>query len=136
MKQENYRPIPLMSSCYKLYAVPLQTRTANTIDRDLQRTEFGSRRSRSTVISLACARRICERAEAAEEELRLVFLDWEKASSKIDHDQLMFALESFAFPPKQNPAIKSFYTNPQLAVKIENKWVRALKTKIESKTQA
>ena len=33
--QENYRPISLLNSCYKIYASLLQTRIANTIGRYL-----------------------------------------------------------------------------------------------------
>jgi len=120
-KQENYRPISLLNSAYKLYAALLQTRIAFTIDRHLQRTQYGFRKSRSTVIPLGCVRRIIERAEAAEEELHVVFLDWEKAFDKIDHDQLLWSLDMLGFPAPYMNAIKSLYTTPQFAVKIDNK---------------
>jgi hypothetical protein len=120
-KQENYRPISLLNSCYKIYAAMIQTRIANTIDRYLQRTQYGFRKSRSTVIPLACVRRIIERAEATKSQLHVVFLDWEKAFDKIDHEQLMWALDKLGFPRVFMDAIRALYNNPQFAVRIDGK---------------
>ena len=82
-KQENYRPISLLNTIYKIYAALLKRRLAGGIDNDLQETQYGSRRNRSTSIPLACLKRILERAEARQEPCYLVFLDWEKGFDRI-----------------------------------------------------
>jgi hypothetical protein len=119
-KQENYRPISLSNSCYKIYVSLLQTRIATTIDRFLMKTQYGFRKSRSTVIPLACIRRLCERAEASIDEMRLVFLDWAKAFDKILHDQLFWALDILAFPAEYIAAISSLYKDPVFSVEIQH----------------
>jgi len=120
-KQENYRPISLLNSFYKIYAALVQARLAQTIDRALQETQYGFRKSRSTVIPLACVRRLCERAEASQDEMFMVFLDWEKAFDRIHQDKLFQALVEMGLPLKFLDAIASLYNSPQFAVKIGNK---------------
>jgi hypothetical protein len=71
--QENYRPISLLNSCYKINASPPQTRIAAAIDRHLMKTQYGFRKPRSTIIPLACIRRLCERSESSNEEMHLFF---------------------------------------------------------------
>ena len=117
--QGNYRPISLLDSPYKVYASLLQTRIADTIDRALMKTQYGFRKSRSTVIPLACIRRICERAEASNDELHLVFLDWAKAFDKVLHEELFWALDNLAFPPQYINAVRALYSDPQFVVKIQ-----------------
>ena len=42
-KLENYRPIALLNSMYKLFAAILQKRLAKKLDRHLQKTQIGFR---------------------------------------------------------------------------------------------
>ena len=119
-KQENYRPISLLCSIYKIYASLLQVRIAHAIDRDIYKTQYGFRKARSTAIPLACIRRILEKAEASKDPIHLVFLDWEKAFDRVKQDKLLECLERMSFPAKFVSAIRSFYSNPTFAVKIGN----------------
>jgi len=124
-KQENYRPISLLNSIYKLYAGLLQVRIAAAIDSDLQKTQYGFRKNRSTSVPVACVKRVLERAEATHNPLFLVFLDWEKAFDRIKQDKLMEALSRMGFPPCYINAIQSLYNNPTFCVKIgefESTW--------------
>ena len=124
-KQENYRPISLLCSVYKIYASLLQVRISKAIDKDIYKTQYGFRKSRSTTIPLACVRRILERAEATQDPIYLVFLDWEKAFDRVKQDKLLESLERMGFPVKYIAAIRSFYSNPSFAVKIgqsESSW--------------
>eukprot|EP00959_Pyramimonas_sp_CCMP1952_P116626 2437486-Pyramimonas_sp.AAC.1 len=45
---ENYRPISLLNSTYKIYAAIVQKRLASTLDTHLQTTQYGFRQRRST----------------------------------------------------------------------------------------
>jgi len=78
-KQENYRPISLLDSIYKIYASFIQTRLAEAMDKDILNTQFGFRQKRSTSTPVACIRRLLDRAEATKQQLYITFLDWEKA---------------------------------------------------------
>ena len=51
-KQENYRPISLLCSVYKIYAALLQRRLASALDDDISKTQFGFRQGKSTSILL------------------------------------------------------------------------------------
>jgi len=116
--QENYRPISLLCSIYKIYAALIQTRLAEAVDGDLQQTQYGFRKSRSTVIPLACVRRILERAEASQDPCFLVFLDWEKAFDRISQSKLIESLVRMDIPDQYIAAIKSLYNNPNFAVRV------------------
>lgn len=48
----------------------------------------------------------------------LTFLDWEKAFDRIKQDKLLEALERMNIPIIFLNAIKSFYANPQFAVRV------------------
>ena len=47
-KYENYRPISLLGSLYKIFASIVQRRLADGLDEYVQKTQFGFRRDRST----------------------------------------------------------------------------------------
>jgi len=118
--QANYRPISLLTSIYKIYTSLIQKRLAAAIDNDLQETQYGFRKARSTVIPLACIRRIMEKAEATKHPLFLVFLDWEKAFDQIEQPKLIESLYRMNVDEKYINAIKNLYNHPKFAVKIGN----------------
>ncbi len=60
LKQENYRPISLLTSIYKIYAGLLQKRLAAAIDDDVAETQFGFRKAKSTSTPIACVRRVID----------------------------------------------------------------------------
>ena len=119
-KQENYRPISLLNSIYKIYTAIMQKRIAAAIDDKIQETQYGFRKAKSTTMPLACIRRILERAEASKNPCFLVFLDWEKAFDRVRQDKLIEALTRIGFPPKYIQMIKSIYNEPHFAVRINN----------------
>lgn len=123
--QENYRPIFLLNSIYKLYASFLQRRLAKAIDPDLLNTQYGFRAGRSTSTPVACVRRVLDRAEATKMPIFVTFLDWEKAFDKVKQDRLMKALERMNIPTKYCTAIGSLYSDPKFRVKMgddESEW--------------
>jgi len=125
--QENYRPISLLNSIYKIYASFLQIRLAAAIDDDLQNTQFGFRARRSTSTPVACIRRLLDKAEATQTSLFVTFLDWEKAFDRVKQDKLLEALQRMNIPPKFRSAITSLYNNPQFRVKVgdsESEWMK------------
>ena len=117
-KQENYRPISLLNSIYKLYAGMIQIRLADGIDGHLQQTQYGFRKARSTSTPLACVRRLLEKAEASQDPMFLVFLDWEKAFDRVKQDKLFEALERMNIPSHFVNVIRSLYNNPQFSVRM------------------
>ena len=79
----NFRPISLLNSMYKIFASVLQKRLAATTEENLQPTQFGFRRKKSTADALHCVRRVIDKGEMTNTKTLLVLLDWEKAFDKV-----------------------------------------------------
>ncbi len=62
-KYENYRPISLLNTLYKLFAAILQRRIAAKLDKHLQKTQFGFRRNKGTADAVHLVRRVAEYGE-------------------------------------------------------------------------
>ena len=59
-KQENYRPISLLCSLYKVMTAIIQTRLEHGIENEIQPTQYGFRRGRSTINAVHAIRRIMD----------------------------------------------------------------------------
>ena len=81
-KPENYRPIALLQSLYKIYASLIQKRLATALDDRIWDTQYGFRAKRSTSQPIHIIRRLQDYAEASGDPLILLFLDWEKPSMR------------------------------------------------------
>ena len=60
---ENYRPISLLSTIYKICASLVKRRLEQGIEKELQPTQYGFRKGRSTSSAIAVIRRIQDLAE-------------------------------------------------------------------------
>ncbi len=74
-KYENYRPISLLNTIYKLYAAIIQRRLAEKLDKHLQKTQYGFRRNRGTADAVFLVRRVAEYGEKTTNKLIMVLLD-------------------------------------------------------------
>lgn len=117
---ENYRPIALLNTVYKIYAAIIQRRLSDQLDKFLQKTQFGFRKDKSTADAIHCIRRIAEHGEQTQTKTLLVLLDWEKAFDKISRETLYIALEKMNVPIKMQNIIKSLYTNTQFNITMDN----------------
>ena len=86
------------------------------LDNELQKTQFGFRKGKSTANAIFTIRRIMDKAERSGSKLGVVLLDWEKAFDKITHSSLMKALERYRVPKKLINLIKDLYKNPTFKV--------------------
>ncbi len=124
-KYENYRPISLLNSIYKIYTGIIQKRLAKTLDKHLQKTQFGFRKDKSTADAIQIIRRVAEHGQQTNNKLHLVLLDWEKAFDKVKQDKLIESLIRIGCPTQVVNAIKQLYNSPQFLVKIgakQRKW--------------
>ena len=106
---ENYRPISLLNTCYKLIAAAIQRRIEAGIDHLLQRTQYGFRKNRSTREALYNIRRVITAGESTKTKTFLLLLDWAKAFDTIDHEGLISTLERLNVAPKLINLIKDIY---------------------------
>ena len=113
---ENYRPTSLLNTTYKIYAYMLKTRIADAVDSQIWSAQFGFRKGKSTAEALFCVRRLTDVVEQGHEKLFLIFLDWEKAFDKIDHEKMFQSLMRLSIPDEILDAIKSLYRLPLFQV--------------------
>ena len=83
-KFENYRPISLLNTLYKIFAAILQRRISKTLDRHSQKTQYGFRKNGSTADAIHLIRRVIEYGESTNNKSHSLLLDWEKAFDKVD----------------------------------------------------
>ena len=99
-KLENYRPISLLTTFYKIIASGTQVRLAAGLDHIVQPTQYGFRANRSTSQALYLARRAQDLAEQSGIHLNMALLDWEKAFDKVDQARMAEALRRLDIPEK------------------------------------
>ena len=116
---ENYRPISLLNTLFKIIAMIIKWRIEEGIEDDLMSTQYGFRKGKSTTQAIYLARRLQEFAERAGLPGTMIFLDWEKAFDKIRHEWLLKTLESYKLPSNILNLIKSFYETPLFKVVVE-----------------
>jgi hypothetical protein len=124
-KMDNYRPISLLNSMYKIFAAIIHNRLADKLDKFLQKTQYGFRKGRGTADAIHCVRRAAEHGEQTRTKTILVLLDWEKAFDKVTREGLFSALERMAVDPKIQRVIKALYSKPMFKVEtegIESNW--------------
>ena len=122
---ENYRPISLLNSLYKIYAAIIQKGLAEQLDPFLQKTQFGFRKDRSTGDAIHMVRRAAEHGEQTKTQTHMVLLDWEKAFDKINREALYKAMDKMNIPTKYIAIIKAMYTQTEFNITMEgstSKW--------------
>ena len=87
----------------------IQTRLAQGIDEEIQPTQYGFRRGRSTINAVHAIRRSMDRAERTGEELGIILLDWEKAFDKFTHSSLLLTLQRYGVPDQLLNLIRNIY---------------------------
>ena len=116
----NYRPISLLNTLYKVFAAILQFRISLTLDPHLQATQYGFRKNKSTADAIHLIRRAIEFGESSKNQLHLVLLDWEKALAKVDRNKLIDSLDRIGIP-RQHIIIKDRYGKTEFIVEIDGK---------------
>ena len=108
-KFENYRPIPLLNTLYKIFAAILQRRISRTLDRHLQKTQYGFRKDRSIADAIRLIRRVIAYGESTNNRLHLLPLDWEKAFDKVDREEMFNAMERVEINTKLINLVNTLY---------------------------
>jgi len=116
---DNYRPISLLNSIYKLYAAIIKIKLEEKLEQDLQEAQYGFRKDKRTAQAIHMIRRILEIGERKGTKINVVLLDWEKAFDKVSHESLFLSLERLNVSKKIINVIKSLYKNPQFKVEID-----------------
>ena len=83
-KLENYRPIVLLQTFYKLLAGMIKRRLVVVLEPWIHKTQYAFRPRKSTSQAICLTRRSMDLAERQSTNISLALLDWEKAFDKID----------------------------------------------------
>ena len=113
---DNYRPISLLTTLNKLYAILIRGRLQDTADENLPATFFGFRKGKSTADAIHIIRRIQEKAEIGHTPCHIILLDWSKAFDRIRIPKLLEALRRHGIHEELIEAVASLYRSPSFTV--------------------
>ena len=115
---ENYRPITLLNTDYKVMTKALMTQLAAHACDLLHPNQTGFVPTRSIFDPIRLAESTCAYADYMEENGTIVALDQEKAYDKIDHHYLIATLKTFHLPDLFVTTIKSLYSHATTSIAI------------------
>ena len=116
----NYRPISLLSTAYKLLAQILQQRLEKGLELYLRDTQYGFSSGRSTTQPIHVVRRLLEGAERN---------DWKQAFDRVNVRALEVALRRDGVPNNIVNLITSTYTSQLFTVKAASQTSEVLEAK-------
>ena len=117
-KIENYRPITLLNSDYKLLTKALTLQLIEDVKKIIHRDQAGFIPGRSIFDHIRLTRLMTKFAEISEKNGAVVALDQEKAYDKITHHYLWKTLEAFNMPRLFINTVKELYKNAWTKVAI------------------
>ena len=118
---ENYRPIALLNTAYKILAKLLLNRIQPIIDPHLVPYQFGYRPNKSSAQPIFIARRAQELAERSGNKFFMAALDYKRAFDSIPKEALQEMLLRYQVPLGIARLIMAIYDTPKFIVKLENK---------------
>ena len=119
---ENYRPITLLNSDYKLLTKALALQLIETIKGMIHCDQAGFIPGRLIFDHIRLTRIMTKFAEISESNGSVVALDQEKAYDKLTHQYLWRTLEAFNMPKLFIKTIKELYTNAWTSVAINGEF--------------
>lgn len=113
---DNYRPISLLNSLYKLYAIIIKSRLTEGLELILGALQFGFRTRHSTTQPIFCLRRIIAYLERGDGDGLILLIDWEKAFDKIYQSRIWETMARYGVPDALINATRSLYAHATFAV--------------------
>ena len=115
----NYRPIGLMLTVYKLWTSLLTEVLAEYAEtqRILGDSQEGFRRGRNTQRQLANLLNALEDAKHTRRNIYLMYVDFSSAFNTVDHDKLLQLMWDMGFPWHAVQAVRSLYTGATTVIK-------------------
>ena len=126
---ENYRPITLLNSDYKLLTKALTLQLIEDIKKVIHKDQAGFIPGHSIFDHIRLTRIMTNFAEISERNGAIVALDQEKAYDKITHPYLWKTLEAFKMPQLFIKTVKGLYKNTWTTVTINGELSSPYKVK-------
>uniref|UniRef100_A0A8C4WRH2 Reverse transcriptase domain-containing protein n=1 Tax=Eptatretus burgeri TaxID=7764 RepID=A0A8C4WRH2_EPTBU len=126
LRIENWRPISLLCTDYKIFSKALASRLAPYLSSLLKEDQCYCVPKRSIYDNISLVRDIIELCKESPKDLGLLLLDQEKAFDRVDHRYLFEVLERFGLGSTFISSIKILYNNIYSVLKINNELVAPL----------
>lgn len=117
----NYRPISLLASMYKVFSSTLLRRISQDIDKAQPVEQAGFRSGFSTLDHIQALEQVIEKYEEFNKPLFLAFIDYRKAFDSISHNAIWESLTSLNINTKYLNILKYIYNNSTSKVKLESR---------------
>ena len=126
-KIENYHPITLLNSDYKVFTKALAVCLTKLVPNIIHENQAGFIAGRSIFDQVRLSKLMVDYAEAVEQNGVIIALDQEKAYDKIDHKYLWKTLEAFDLPRMFIQTVKALYNDAHTVVAINGELSQAFK---------
>ena len=124
---ENYRPITLLNTDYKILTRALSLQLLDSIKQLIHKNQAGFIPGRSIFDHIRLSRLMTTFAEVTEINGSIVALDQEKAYDKIDHNYLWKTLDAFNLPKLFTQTVKTLYNDAHTIVAINGEFSKPFK---------
>ena len=118
MKCEEHRTISLMSHLTKLLLQIIRNRAKGIIEYDISEEQYGFMKERGTRDAIFNLRVLCERAIDIQRKVYIIFLDYEKAFDRVNHNKLMECLQRCGIDGKDYNIIQNIYWEQKAKVRV------------------
>lgn len=115
----NYRPISLLPTMYKLFAMCLEKRIEVDIEKHQTKEQAGFRPGFSTIDHIHTLEQIVEKYQEFKTPLYLAYVDYAKAFDSISHESIWQALKHQNIPNIYINIIKNIYAKSTSRVKLD-----------------
>ncbi|KAI5716805.1 hypothetical protein M8J76_012671 [Diaphorina citri] len=115
----NYRPISLSSTTYKIFAKIIQKRIKKTIDENQPIEQAGFRPSYSTIDHIHSINQLLEKCKEYNIEVHLAFIDFNKAFDSIFHSSIWLALKKANVDEIYINVLKNLYKNAKAYISLD-----------------
>ena len=116
MRIENYRPITLLETNYKIHAKTIANKLGKVCQNLIHKDQAGFVPGRSLFDHTRLAHLVVDYTEKQEQDGCIISLDQEKVYDKIDHKYLWEILEEFRFSKEFIELVKTIYSKAKTSV--------------------
>ena len=135
MKCEKHRIISQISRLTKLLLQIIRNRAKGIIEYDISEEQYGFMKERGTRDAIFNLMVLCERAIDIQRKVYIIFLDYEKAFDRVNHNKLMECLQRCGIDGKDYNIIQNIYWEQKATVRVGDLQLEKNRDQAWSKTR-
>jgi sorting nexin-29 len=125
----NYRPIAVLNTAYKIFSILLNKRLIENIENKLEDKQMGFRPNRSTTDNIFTVRQIFEKSHEYNIDLYNIFVDYTHTFDSVNRNKLTEYLKKFNVPDKLIRLIALTLKHTRASIKINKDYTKELVVK-------